>query len=1304
MLFVILPVHVFAQSSNASLGGTVTDATGALIPGVTVNATNAGTGIVSTLLTNEEGAYQFPALQPGAYTVSAALPGFQTYTYSGVTLGISQQVRLNFTLQLSSVAQQVEVTVAADTLIATTSASVGIVLPEYKVRDLPLQNRDVIDLVQNAPGVRDSNFAGAPTGFTMTTRDGIPVNQGRYNAGAFTQTFISPDLIDEVRVIVSPADAETGRGSGQVQLATRSGTNEFHGSLFWTNRNSVWDANTFSNNFNNIGKDTLNRNQYGGRLGGPIIRNKTFFFFLYEGQRVVQKAVVAPIVLTQTAKDGFFRFFPGAQNAGAASTASPPTVDLAGNPVQPSTATGPLQTVTVFGRDPNRPGPDQSGLIRKILDAMPLPNDFLAAGGVDGLNTARHRWTRRREGTDTLSGGSEGDNTNRDQYNLRIDHLVNANHKLSLSATREHGFADLSLSEWPGGFNGLIDHHPQVYTGSFVSTLSRNLVNEFRFGHRRGKLEALQAFDHPETGEQARQFMGLSNGIPFTIEGTLFGQSSMVFVDNGSIGNQTPLWTIGDNISWVKGKHAFKGGVEMRRQRGNAWNSDEIVPAVHLGPSPWAGPLGPAPFGFGPFTVQREYYNPGAGISVVGISTNAPDFTGINATDAERARALLTDLSGSIANISQAFSLRPDPTDIVWLDYSQYYQKYRDFRQSEFSWFFKDDWKVRPNLTLNLGVRWEWYGVPYEGNGMMAAPVGGSDGLFGLTGSGFEDWYKPGERGELTMVEFVGKNSPQPDKQLYQNDGNNFGPAIGVSWSLPWWGEGKTVVRAGYGVAYQGRFAGGGGLGVDINVGLAPSTNQFARHPTTLVSELDLRNIVLSIPERNPPGALPIVPVTERSQGFTVYDSRMVTPYIQNFNIEVQREIAPNLTMEVRYIGSKGTKLESNLFLNNPIVEENGILNAFNITATGGDAALFNQLLSGINVPGAGVVNGTTLTGSQALRLNTSTRAFLANGNVQGLADFLNQNSSFTGQVGGIMRQNGFPENFIVTNPQFGSRQFGGAAIVTNLGNSTYHSLQVAVTKRLSQGFTNQTTYTWSRTLGTTIVDPRNRSRKTLQTFHRTHDIRSNGTFELPMGPERRFFSDAPGWLSRMIERWQLGAIFNWSSGAPLSLTAGTNPFQVLPNSTNYANLVGDFPKSSGNVTISNTPGRIEYFQGLQRVPDPLRATITTSQNLRAGNTQFAIADSQGNLLLTNPAAGQIGSVGQNWIEGPGQIRMDANLIKRMTVTEATELELRLDAINVLNTPQFGNPTVDINSPSFGLIALPTQGNRTFSFGARLNF
>src|SRR5437867_12233201 len=198
--------NAFAQTTNATLGGTVSDASRALIPGVTITATNTQTGIVNTVLTNETGAYQFASLQTGIYKVTAELPGFQTQTYNDVTLGVAQQVRLNFTLQVGAQAQSVEVSIAADTLIATTSSSVGSVLPEYKVRDLPLASRNILDLVGTAAGAGptasnglEGYFAGSRLSSVNTTRDGFVVSDGRHDFGAFSNTYGSPDLVEEIR-------------------------------------------------------------------------------------------------------------------------------------------------------------------------------------------------------------------------------------------------------------------------------------------------------------------------------------------------------------------------------------------------------------------------------------------------------------------------------------------------------------------------------------------------------------------------------------------------------------------------------------------------------------------------------------------------------------------------------------------------------------------------------------------------------------------------------------------------------------------------------------------------------------------------------------------------------------------------------------------------------------------------------------------------------------------------------------------------------------------------------------------------
>src|SRR6266446_5518707 len=250
----LMSFAAFSQSTNATLGGTVQDATGAFIPGVTITATNTGTGIVTTVLSNEAGAYQFASLQPGTYDVKAELPGFQPAVARGFQLGGAQQARFNFTMQVGAAAgTTVDVSVAADTLLATSSSSVGAILPEYKVRDLPLSSRDVFGLVGATAGVQGSgdqmigNFAGGRLSAANTTRDGINVSAGRFEDGAWSVTYTSPDLVEEVKVVTAPVDAQTSRGSGQVSMVTRSGTNDFHGSVFWVNHNSTLDASSWFN-------------------------------------------------------------------------------------------------------------------------------------------------------------------------------------------------------------------------------------------------------------------------------------------------------------------------------------------------------------------------------------------------------------------------------------------------------------------------------------------------------------------------------------------------------------------------------------------------------------------------------------------------------------------------------------------------------------------------------------------------------------------------------------------------------------------------------------------------------------------------------------------------------------------------------------------------------------------------------------------------------------------------------------------------------------------------------------------------
>lgn len=1307
-LICLFSIQTFAQTSNATLGGTVSDATGALIPGVSITATNTGTGIVSTAITNEAGAYQFASLQTGTYSVTAELPGFQTQARSGLALGVSQQVRLNFALQVGSVAQTVEVTIAADTLIATSSSSVGTVLPEYKVRDLPLGGRNVMDLLATTGGAGptednfDGNFAGGRLSSVNVTRDGFNVTDGRYNYGALTSTYTSPDLVEEVRVITAPVDAEFGRGSGQVQMVTRSGTNAFRGSVFWTNRNSALDASKWFNNRNNTQKDYENRNQFGARLGGPIIKNKTFFFVLVDEQRYLIRQTFVGNVLTNQARQGIFRFFPGVDNQNA--TQLIPTVDRNGNPVRPAAATGDIQQFTVFGRDAFRAAADPTGYIQKtFLARMPQPNDYTIG---DGLNTAGIRFTRRVEGYDLA--GSNGNDTNRDQFNTRIDHSFNANNKFSFVYTWERGrnmATQAGIMNWPGGYNGVNWKDPRLMTLSLVSTLSPTVVNELRVGRKSeaklsrapwyvGRPSGFTAEEEKvETGEEGKEAFALlpkNNGIPFQVLTTLF-PSNLVDMAAGQGTNRSadsPLYTYGDTLSWSKGVHAFKMGGEYRYGRSISANDSNMTPIARLG----AG-----------------------GVAVQGIDNVA--IPGLTANNQTRARDLLTDLSGSINRIDQGFDLR-DPKDLVFRGYGDGVKfRVRDWRSTDFFLFFKDSWKVHPNLTLNVGASYYYFGVPYEAKGLAGTFIGGEKGACGLS------------CGALSQVEFVGKNSPNPNKQFFNDDYNNFAPSVGLSWSLPWLGKDKTVIRAGYGWSYTGNNL----IGVNTNlenIGNPPGVFQGSagsgiQH--TQAAYLSLANISLPIPQQFAP--LRAVPLDgPRGDALHVAVANRVAPYTQNYNLEIQRELARDMTLSVSYVGTKSTKLWNGSALNAVDIRNNGFLDAFNVTRAGGNAPLFDTMLRGLNIPGAGVVNGTTVTGSAALRTYTSTRSFIANGNIGQLADFLNRSTSITGKGGGFVRNGGLAENFFVVNPQYNT-----ATVHGNLSNSTYHSLQSQVTKRLSNGFTTQASYTWSRAMGAwdtdqalNTRDPRNISLdKTLLNYHRTHAFTSNGTYELPFGPGRPLLSNAPGFIQRLVERWQFGGIFSVSSGPPLTIVApvttiwqdtrvpAASPAGTAAAGYNTPNIVGNFPKDFGKVT--KLPNGVTYFPGLQQVNDPAGAGVTALQGLNGQFGNKAIADASGNLLLVNPAPGQVGSMGLRWIEGPGRIGLDMNMIKRVRITETKDFEVRIDVVNVLNSPQFGyntnrdtqdNPfllNLNMNSGDFGRFT-DAQGARRFTLAGRFNF
>ncbi len=1506
----------FSQG-NAQLGGIVSDSSKALIPGVTITVTNTETGVVATNITNDSGAYNFPSLQPGtAYKVTASLSGFQTKTVTNLDLGTSTNVRQDFQLGVAQAASTVvEIVSQADTLNTSATASVGDVLAAEQVRDLPLVGNNVLDLLKVLPGYRYSQFntpgfgiydvlGGQTLNTVNVTRDGLSVTDGRYSAelyGLSTTTNINPELVGEIRLILAPVDAELGRGNSQIQIQTRGGTNKYTGSAVWNIQNTALNANTWANNKRIVaGKwspaplDWRNAHDYTLTYGGPILKNKTFFFASWDQQISNTRTLQNPTVYTDTARQGIFRYWEQ-YNPGNAASQPPttfggatltqgfwPSVDFSGNPRKPDfnsaldssgntvSYNGRLMCFSVFGNikadgspftqadcgsplafavtnptgwDPLRPLPDSTQYIAKVLGAMPHANNF-ASG--DGLNTAGYQYVR---GTKGQGGGNAAVGVsplvNRKQINLKIDQNFNASHKISVGYTYQRDDSADFVAAWPGGINGATQRRPQVLTATATSTLSASMLNEARFGIRRevtGEYLARESTDasirdaanswYLTGGTNAES--GKAYPVAFTPAGVGNG---IISIGSQGLGNITPLYNYADTFSWSHGKHAMKVGGELRFTGSNGYNgifsgAGATMPTVAGGAST------------GLASVLASTVNTGIFTQLTNFLSAAPAGS---TTGRANAANLLYFMNGSVASASMGRWI-DDSSDVTkghWEDITTKGQKYRDQLANEWSLFVKDDWKLTKNLTLNLGVRYDYYGSPYIGSGFTTTTKDQGAGLFGIgrgsTNNLFDRWLTPGntfltgygsnvtaanaltcangvssqsplipvsncDPNLMTQIEFVGPNTPNPNKVVIPVDKNNFGPAIGFAWQLPWLGEGKTVVRGGYQVTYAG--AGRNGQGLDALLGGAPGATNSS---TTNVADpniaavlatraLNLTDLSLLVPvtASSLPGAA--IPIYGHAANFEAYDPSFRTPYTENITLQITRSMGKRLTLDARYVGTFGRKMEGTQNLNQPIVFDNPeLLKALDDTRAGLDSPLFDLMFAGLDVHGvSGTGYGAVGTcvanpgkpgdgkdgcpvgqvfqhGSAQLRNNATFTSNLANGNYVGVISSLANSSTvtsglqalptgLTGVSARILRNgcdrlaNGrydpalpasatniptrcFSEDYFYPNPQFNNAFFTIPGFHGNFAHNNYHSGQLQVTARPTQGTTVQASYTLAKLLTdryTTYVDPRNRDADySIDYASIKHTILMTGTVELPIGPNKLFFPNATGWVARALERWQTSFIYNWGSGAPrdtftggfggngqhLYAAGGGNQPQARPDIVGpWENPQTDYQWNGPNHdsgTIYGFPSPYVTFKDPQCLKS-VAATDSMGFNLQSnctlnGLALVAPAGTPGAIdlgsgvfgipVLQNPAPGHQGTQGARMLTLPGRWALDGNVSKTFRFSESKSLQFRFDATNILNHANPGEPTFDVMSANFGRVTADKASNsRAFQAQLRIGF
>ncbi len=1255
-LLLFLCAAVFAQETNALVTGVVLDPSGAAVPGASVVATNIKTGVVTSQVSNTSGVYTFAALLPGEYRITAERAGFKKTSVETVTLRTSDKLELNLKLEVGTNTETVQVTAEAEGVNYLNPTLAGVV-NSTRINDLPTVGRNVMDFVTTQPGLISTgngvNVNGARTDMLNVTLDGINILDNVINESIQNvQISTTVDRIDEVRIVTSPADAEYGRGSGQVIATSRSGTNEFHGAVYEYLENSSLNANTWANNRQSITRPILRYNQPGARVGGPIKKNKTFFFGLFESTQIRQTRSQNATVPTNTLRQGMFRFFPGATNANA--LAGKPVVDAGGNPIAPSTATGALQSVNLFGLDPNRLAPDPTGIVTKTLGLLPAPNNFNVG---DGLNTAGFQWQAAIP-------------TYFYSVTARVDHNFSETERLNVSYSRDQivNPNGNDVQPLPTSQGGQYDQYQFTLSGGLTSTLRANLINEFRAGATTYTTDFLAPWSVAGNG-----ILPQAGGNPYLLSLGVFTSPYGTGTGEDPQGRRSPIIQFGDKMTWLKGIHRIKVGYDLRFLEQSLYVAFDVMPRITLG------------------------------VGNVGTQNilNIPQI-GTNGTSAAND---LATLAGSVSQVVQQFYTAggANPTFTPGL------RDNNRFASKEMDWYFQDDIKLRKNLTINLGVRYEYYGVPYEQDGLAVSFTGGSPSAFGVSGNNFGALFQPGVlNGSLSTFALVGKNSPNENHPFWQPQYKNFAPALGLAWNLPWekWGMNKTVFRMGYGIAYERNSI----VLVDDLFGFGqPGLGTLSSVLPSTITNLNGITFPLATSQA-PLATVPINDNNSSTQTALVPDGGLKTPYIQNWNASLGREIAKGYILDVRYVGSKGSKLYRGTNVDEVNIFENGILNAFLTTDAGGNSPLLNQIFKGINVPGVGVVDGVNITGSQAVIKNTTLNQFLLNNQVGAFASFLAYNTFGTGVRGGLLKNGGLPVNFVTANPQFGA-----VDLIGNYGNSTFNSLQIEVNKRYGNGFQFQASYVRSKALGdydgnaqsevSSFQTIRNEHLdKNLLSFDIPNALRTSGIYELPFGPGRQFLNTSHGAVARLVEGWQTAIIYNHISGAPTTFSTGTattpagsQTFNGLTDAT--AVLTGSLPSGSAHVSGNN----IAYFNGFTQVPDPSIANLPAS--IRGNSPLFAIAGPNGQILLQNPQPGTLGGLSQTVFRGLGNFTFNAQVSKRMMLSTEHHIAmtLRADATNLLNKPIWNTPNLNINSTSFGLIT-GAGGNRNLQLGARIDF
>jgi hypothetical protein len=1233
-----LAIH--AQTPTGNLNGTVVDPSGALVPGATVTVRNNATGLERTATTNNNGQFNIAALPPGTYTVTVEGAGFKRAVAPNVVVEVSQTAEISVAMELGLASETVTVT-AAQEVINSTTPNISNTISTRQVADLPLTGRNPLELagLQAGIGVIGSDVRGASVGglrqtTTNVSQDGINAMDNFVKTSSFF-AISAPSInsISEFSITTNTVGSDQGRGVGQVNMVTRSGTNRFSGGVFYHNINDYFQANSFFNNATGTPRPRQNQHFFGGDIGGPVPvfnfgeggpmflsgKDRAHFFFSYEGFREKFQATRNRVVLSPEARQGIFRY---------------------------TGTDGVQRSVNIFDIGVvNTPNPITAALIAQT----PLPNNNLVA---DPLNTGGFRFN------------VSGDNQN-DKYVFRYDHhLVKQSrfgaHKLEFVFNRATFFLGPDTfnaleAPFPGGTNAFQSSTRWLITPALISTFG-NMTNSLRFGRQWSPVGFLRESD-PD--------------IPFIFfSGITNPQNTFM-----SQGRDTVVEQLKDDFTMPKGNHLFKFGFDYQRVFAESFNDAGINQSIVLG----TNALNPS----------------GVTLTDLPFGTNA---------DVSRATSLYLNLTGNLGSAQRTFNVTSPTSGFVTGA-----TRLRLLEEKDYALYGQDTWRVRPNMTLSYGLRWDFIGVPKVPDG-VAIQVTNTCDLYGISGCGnlFNPNAPAGPPPAVATLDFV---SGTTGRELYNNDWNNFAPFVGIAYSPDFrsgllrgifGSPGRSAIRAGYSISYvrEGFTVFSNTLGVGTT---NPGLIQTAAN-TTPTGVLTDAGVPLTTPTFT-------MPITDRqnhlinvNNGLWAVDPNLKIPYVHQWNVGVEREIFPNTALEIRYVGNTGKQLWRAYNLNEVNIFENGFLQEFknaqiNLAARGGTSF----------APGCvGCVALPLLTKFFAGLPATSgfsSSGFISNLNNNNVGTMAFQLAFSTAyRANRENPANAIPANFFVANPNALFARF-----LTNEAGSNYHSLQVELRRRFSQGLQFQAAYTFSKALSDTTELYGNSfaSQSDLASYYtlrnkrenwtrspqdQTHRFVANALYELPFGRGKQFASNSHWLVDRLIGGWTVGGIVAWQTRPPWFITSGRTTFNS-DSTDDPAQLLGiSFEEFKRNVGLYKTPYGVFFINPdlLDIVTNPVTGAFVSSR-LKPG-------------LMGAPEPGTYGNFPRYSIAGPTYFNLDMSLVKRIPITETVRFELKTTFINILNRPNFIYNGNVFDSNAFGRITGQSGSPRYVHFQTSLRF